>query len=469
MNQPGNENRRVIITYGTFDLFHFGHLALLQNAKQLGTYLIVGITSDAFDKQRGKLNVKQPLIERIHAVEETGLADKIIVEEFKGQKIEDIRKYGVDVFTVGSDWIGRFDYLKEYCEVVYLPRTKGISSTQLRKSSAPLSLACIGVSDYSQRIIRESRYVSGMEVKAICDTGAKGSLSSAAMDGLHTASSFEDLAYIADAVYISASPSIRTILAKQALGKGLHVLCEGPIARSAAAAQGLYSLAEQKGLVLMEAHTVLYEPGFQRLKLLLESGAVGEIKDIDASYSQAPSTLDYSDPMDGGIYTMGSRSVLPALALIGAKPNQASITAGYKGDFCNWAKFDLLYPTATATLKMGRGVKTEGDMTITGTDGYIYIPAPWWKLEYFEVRGEDLRDTKKHYYECAGEGQRYLLKEFLGYCRNANHYALASNELMQIELAITDFIERIESGDCNVLEDRSARFGGGETLGEIPA
>ena len=121
-----------VITYGTYDLLHFGHINLLKNAKALGDYLIVGITADEFDMRRGKLNVKQSLLERAQAVKETGLADQIIIEEYEGQKIDDIKKYGVDIFTVGSDWVGKFDYLNEFCKVVYLPRTDGVSSSEER-------------------------------------------------------------------------------------------------------------------------------------------------------------------------------------------------------------------------------------------------------------------------------------------------------------------------------------------------
>ena len=103
-----------VITYGTYDLLHYGHIKLLERAKALGDYLIVGVTADDFDKTRGKINVQQSLMERIEAVRATGLADKIIVEEYEGQKIDDIRRYDVDIFTVGSDWAGKFDYLNEY-------------------------------------------------------------------------------------------------------------------------------------------------------------------------------------------------------------------------------------------------------------------------------------------------------------------------------------------------------------------
>ena len=93
-------------------------LDFLKEQKALGDYLIVGVTADDFDKTRGKINVQQSLMERIDGVKSTGLADEIIVEEYEGQKIDDIKKYDVDIFTVGSDWKGKFDYLNEYCKVV---------------------------------------------------------------------------------------------------------------------------------------------------------------------------------------------------------------------------------------------------------------------------------------------------------------------------------------------------------------
>ena len=111
-----------VITYGTYDLLHRGHIRLLERARNLGDYLIVGVTSDDFDKSRGKINVSQPLMERIEALRQTGIADEIIVEEYEGQKIDDIKRFDVDIFTVGSDWEGHFDYLNEYCKVVYLSR-----------------------------------------------------------------------------------------------------------------------------------------------------------------------------------------------------------------------------------------------------------------------------------------------------------------------------------------------------------
>ena len=135
-----------VITYGTYDLLHYGHIRLLKRAKALGDHLIVGVTADTFDRERGKINVQQTLMERVEAVRATGLADEIIIEEYEGQKIDDIRRYNVDIFTVGSDWKGKFDYLREYCQVVYLERTEGVSSTEIRAEKRSLRLGLVGPS-----------------------------------------------------------------------------------------------------------------------------------------------------------------------------------------------------------------------------------------------------------------------------------------------------------------------------------
>jgi len=133
-----------VITYGTYDLLHYGHVRLLERAKALGDYLIVGVTADDFDKVRGKINVQQSLMERVEAVRATGIADEIIIEEYEGQKIDDIKRYDVDIFTVGSDWGGYFDYLNEYCKVVYLERTQGVSSSELRAEKREIKLGLVG-------------------------------------------------------------------------------------------------------------------------------------------------------------------------------------------------------------------------------------------------------------------------------------------------------------------------------------
>ena len=156
-----------VITYGTFDLFHEGHYKLLQRAKALGDYLIVGVTTEHFDEARGKVNVIDPILERIENVRKTGFADEIIVEDHVGQKIEDIQKYGIDIFTVGSDWVGTFDYLNQFCKVIYLERTPNVSSTIIRKNRFQIvRMGIIGTGRIAPRFVSEAKYVSGIEVES---------------------------------------------------------------------------------------------------------------------------------------------------------------------------------------------------------------------------------------------------------------------------------------------------------------
>ena len=130
-------NSKSVLIYGTFDLFHIGHKNILSGAREYADShdlkLVVGVTAPEFDRKRGKVNVYDDLETRIGYIKESGLADEIIVEEYIGQKIYDIKKYNAKAIIFGSDWEGKMDYLNKYCEVVYLPRTEGVSSTQLRE------------------------------------------------------------------------------------------------------------------------------------------------------------------------------------------------------------------------------------------------------------------------------------------------------------------------------------------------
>ncbi|MFV0498765.1 MAG: glycerol-3-phosphate cytidylyltransferase [Bacilli bacterium] len=121
-----------IITYGTYDLLHYGHINLLQRAKEMGDYLIVAVSSDEFNNIKGKKTYFN-LETRIKMLEAVKYVDEIIVENSWEQKILDVSKLDIDTFVIGDDWKGKFDFLKQYCEVCYLERTKGISTTQIKK------------------------------------------------------------------------------------------------------------------------------------------------------------------------------------------------------------------------------------------------------------------------------------------------------------------------------------------------
>jgi len=129
---------KTILTYGTFDMFHIGHLKLLQRLSLLGDKLIVAVSSDEFNEIKGKKTII-PYAQRAEIVEAIKYVDMVIPENDWQQKVTDIQKYNVDIFAMGHDWEGKFDELKEYCEVVYLPRTEGISTTALKEQLKQIS------------------------------------------------------------------------------------------------------------------------------------------------------------------------------------------------------------------------------------------------------------------------------------------------------------------------------------------
>ncbi len=121
-----------VITYGTFDLFHYGHLRILERAKSLGDYLIVAVSTDEFNSVKGK-SCTYPYEHRAEIVKAIKFVDEVIPENNWEQKIDDVKNHGIDIFAMGSDWKGKFDFLKEYCEVIYFERTDNISTTLIKE------------------------------------------------------------------------------------------------------------------------------------------------------------------------------------------------------------------------------------------------------------------------------------------------------------------------------------------------
>ena len=414
---------RKVITYGTYDLLHQGHINLLKRAKELGDYLIVGVTNDNFDRLRGKLNVKNNVLERVEAVRATGIADKIIIEDYFGQKIDDIQKYDVDIFTVGSDWVGHFDYLNEFCKVVYLPRTEGISSTMLREEQDDeIKIGMVGAGRVANRFPNEAAVVSAVKIVGVYDIDKKKSED--LVTNTHHLSpntliydSFEKLVEDVDAVYIATPHLCHYEQAKYALEHKKHVLCETPLVLKEDEARELFAIAEKNGMILMEANKTAHCPAFNHLITMIKSGWIGEVVDIEASESKVwgDPTLRELDPNQAGgsFYEMGSYPLLPIIKLMGTDFKNLNIYSRMENGVDIYTKGVMRYPKAVCSFKLGLGVKTEGNLVISGTKGYAYVPAPWWKTDYFELRYEDQNKNKKFFYSWDGEGLRYEIQEFI--------------------------------------------------------
>lgn len=407
-----------VITYGTFDLFHEGHYKLLQRAKQLGDYLIVGVTTEEYDQARGKLNVVDSLITRIENVKKTGLADEIIVEESQGQKFRDIKKYGIDIFTVGSDWSGTFDYLKDYCKVIYLERTKNISSTMLRAKQTPIQrIGIIGTGRIANRFIPEAALVSGVNARCVYNPNLESARLFADKWGIDACEDIEEFYHSSDIVYIASPHETHYGYIKQALEHGKHVLCEKPLCLNRAQAAELFTLAKEKNLILFEGIKTAYCPGFAKFLGIACSGAIGNIRGVDACFTKLEddSKRELRDSSYGGSFTeLGSYCLLPILKLFGHDYEELRFeTIKDENGIDLYTRAYMRYPNGLATASCGLGVKSEGKLLVSGTSGYIVVEPPWWKTTYFEVHHENPNDVERFSERFLGDGLRYEICDML--------------------------------------------------------
>lgn len=417
-----------VITYGTFDLLHQGHINLLRRAKELGDYLIVGVTSDSFDLGRGKLNVRNNVLERVEAVKATGYADEVIIEDYVGQKIDDIQKYNVDIFAIGSDWEGYFDYLNEFTKVIYLPRTQGISSTMLRaETTTDVKVGIIGCGRVANRFPLEADVVNGIKVIAAYDIDSKIVDDFAYKFNVKACDCVEELYKEVDAVYIATPHLSHYHYIKESINASKHVLVETPMVLNSDQAKELFQLAEEKGVILMEANKTAHSPAFNHLMVMIKSGVIGNVVDIEASLSQL---LDKNgrefDPAQAGgaLFEQGSYPLLPIIRLMGCDYRNLTFYSRMENGVDIYTKGIFYYTNGVCSFKVGLGVKTEGDHVVSGTLGYAYVPAPWWLTDYFELRYEDQNKNQKFFYKWDGSGLRYEIQEFIS-CIVNNRFSTA--------------------------------------------
>lgn len=438
-----------VITYGTFDLFHEGHYRLLKRAKELGDYLIVGVTTEAYDKTRGKLNVIDSLVTRIENVKKTGFADEIIIEESEGQKVNDIKKFAIDTFVIGSDWAGMFDYLKDYCQVVYLERTKNISSTMLREKNSPIQrIGIIGTGRIAHRFIPEAKLVSGVSTQGVYNPHTESAVKFAERWEINAYQDIEEFYQAIDIVYIASPHSTHYDYVKAALEHGKHVLCEKPMVLRKKQAKELFAYAREQKLVLFEGIKTAYCPGFQKLLGIACSGRIGSIRNVEACFTKLEETgsRELTDDVNGGSVTeLGSYVLFPILKIFGREYEELRFdTIQDESGLDIFTKISLKYPFGVATATCGLGVKSDGRLLIAGTKGYIVAEAPWWKTSYFEVHYEDERKTEKYSEIFLGDGLRYEISDFLSMINGSSNseFKLTRGESTALAEMIEQFLQQ---------------------------
>jgi len=326
----------------------------------------------------------------------------------------------VDVFTVGSDWVGAFDYLKDYCEVIYLERTKNVSSTMLRAKKYPIvRIGVIGSGRIANRFYAETKYVSGVNVEGVYNPHIESALRYKEVHQVKLGTdNLQELFEQVDAVYIASPHETHADYIRQALNHGKHVLCEKPMVLTGMEAEELFALAKENDCILMEAIKTAYCPGFQQMLGIARSGVIGAIRDVEGCFTKLenPQSRELTDAEYGGSFLeLGSYPLLAITKLLGANYEDLRFeTIRAENGVDIYTKAYFRYKNAMATAKTGLGVKSEGQLIVSGTKGYIVVQAPWWKTKEIEVRFENSEQNEKFFYKFQGDGLRYEIGDFVG-------------------------------------------------------
>lgn len=437
-----------IITYGTYDMLHIGHINLLTRAKNRGDYLIVGVTSDDYDRSRGKLNVIQSEDERLSAIRSLEFVDEVILETHKSQKQEDIRKFDIDEFVVGDDWVGKFDYLNELTKVVYLPRTEGISSTKLRQDHIkPINIGIAGINNDSKRFIEEAEHVGLVKVISIYDEDQKSLHKDFISEIPNKYTDYN--AFInsgIDAVYICTEIKQRYNQIITAFNNNLHILCENPFSINSKEIEHLFKLAKDKKLILLLALKTAFTPAFNKFLNEIHKGIIGDIKDIRATFTSLYKERGFpTEYLENGATNL----LMSYPSLIIQKLAGKHIDINFF-DQKNEKGYDISNLAVSKHLNgvlgiasVGIEMKSDGNAIISGTKGYALIPAPWWLTKEFYFKFEDSHKELKYEYEFEGNGFRYMISEFASIIRRGTNESikLTLDEMREISDIIVKYNE----------------------------
>ena len=431
-------------------MFHRGHLRLLERAKALGDYLIVGVTDENYDRSRGKLNVIESTQKRAEAIEALDFVDKVIIEKHKKQKADDMVKYDVDIFAIGDDWIGTFDYLNEYTHVEYLPRTKGISSTSLRKDNFDsIKLGIVGLGRDTKSFIDEAKHVPNLKINRIYSpelSELKQFIQKCEnIDyGHDNYDDFLDTSIIA--VYIDTALEKHYPLIKKALLAKKHVLCENPLALHKNELSELLSLAKKEKVLLLSALKTAFLPAFNQLLTELDKGIIGDIKEVRATRTSLYKEKDYPDTFmaQGATNILSSYPSLLVNKILGESKDITFFDQGTEGYDVSNLIISKHKGGAIGISNVATGIKSEGDAVISGTKGYVYIPAPWWLTKQFHVRFEDERKSLTFNYEFDGGGLRYMIAEFASLIQRGKRKSimLSPKDMISINRVLLEYNER---------------------------
>ena len=282
----------------------------------------------------------------------------------------------------------------------------------------------LGYSSFLNKVYNESQFVNAVNVTALCSSDFT-KLEEVQKKIPFSFDHYDEMLKQVDAVYIHSHPTLHYDEIHQALEAGKHVLCESPVVLRKKQFDELHQLANQKHLIFMEAIRTAYMLAYSRLLLIVKSGKIGKVVSVEATCTSLRTYGNFGEKSKkwGSLEDWGPTALLPVFQILGTEYNGMDFFSIEDNEYPEtdaFTKVNISYPDATATVKVGTGVKSEGELIVSGTKGYIYVPAPWWKTDYFEVRYEHPEDNKRQFYQLEGDGIRYELVEFAHAIQNGD-------------------------------------------------
>lgn len=307
-------------------------------------------------------------------------------------------------------------------------------------------LGVIGTGRIAHRFVPEARVVEGIEVIAVYNPRISSAEKFA--DELNIDFFTDDVSVFVekvDAVYIASPHETHVDYCRQMLSAGKHVLCEKPMCFSKKDAKELFALADKQGCVLMEGLKTVYCPGFKGILDIIQSGKIGDVVDVEACFTKLTpenSRELTSDTYAGSFYELGSYVLLPILKILGMKAKDIHFWSKRNNDGVDvYTKMYLDYGNTIATGKVGLGAKSEGELIVTGTKGYIKVPAPWWLTKVVEVHYEDVNATERHEFEFEGQGLRYEIQEFVDRMNGSKEVSFAAGESIWFAEKMEEYLQ----------------------------
>ena len=309
--------------------------------------------------------------------------------------------------------------------MVYLERTKNISSTMLREKNSPIQrVGIIGTGRIAERFIPEAKLVSGISTQGVYNPHTESAERFADKWEINFYKDLEEFYQASDVVYIASPHETHYQYIKTSLEHQKHVLCEKPMVLQKKQAEELFECARERKLILLEGIKTAYCPGFHKLLGIACSGIIGNIRNVEACFTKLETQVsrELTDKKYGGSFTeLGSYVMLPIFKIFGKEYNSLQFDSirDEKG-LDLFTRTTLSYPSGVATATCGLGVKSEGRLLIAGTKGYIVAEAPWWKTTYFEVHYENAEKIEKYSETFLGDGLRYEISDFLSMINGSN-------------------------------------------------